>query len=150
MHHIAKQTKFLGGTLIEVQFQDGKVFQYDMKSFFDEFPQYEALKDRKLFLSGKCYPYSIIWNDDLDLSLEIVHEEGILIREEETSINDELGNEISKLRSSLNISQSELAKRTGINQSDLSRIESGKANPSLTTLQRIATGLGKRLSISFE
>lgn len=150
MHHIAKQTKFLDGTLIEVQFQDGKVFQYDMKSFFDEFPQYEALKDRKLFLSGKCYSYSIIWNDDLDLSLEIVHEEGILVREEETSINDELGNEISKLRGSLNISQSELAKRTGINQSDLSRIESGKANPSLATLKRIATGLGKELKISFQ
>lgn len=150
MHHIAKHTKFLDGTLIEVLFQDGKVFQYDMQAFFKDYPQFEALKKRELFLSGKCYPYSIIWNENLDLGVETVYEDGILVKEEIVSINDQLGSSISEIRSSLGITQSELAKRTGIDQSDLSRIESGKANPSLSTLNRIAEGLGKELKISFQ
>lgn len=46
------------------------------------------------------------------------------------------------------ISQQELAAYTGINQSDISRLESGNTNPSLRTLCRIAEGLGKKLIVS--
>ena len=35
------------------------------------------------------------------------------------------------------------------NQSNLSRIENGNGNPSVSTLHRIASALGKKLSISF-
>ena len=48
-----------------------------------------------------------------------------------------------------NMSQQELAERTGINRADLSRIENANANPSLKTLKRIAEGLGKKLEIRF-
>ena len=47
------------------------------------------------------------------------------------------------------ITQQQLSERTGINQSNLSRIENGNGNPSVATLQRIASALGKKLSISF-
>ena len=47
------------------------------------------------------------------------------------------------------ITQQQLSERTGINQSNLSRIENGNGNPSVSTLQRIASALGKKLSISF-
>ena len=45
--------------------------------------------------------------------------------------------------------QQQLSEKTGINQSNLSRIENGNGNPSVSTLQRIASALGKKLSISF-
>lgn len=54
-----------------------------------------------------------------------------------------------KARNETGITQQQLSKLTGINQSNLSRIENGNGNPSLSTLQRIATAFGKKLSISF-
>lgn len=50
-------------------------------------------------------------------------------------------------RKSLNLTQKELSKLTGIRQSNLSRIENGKCTPTLEMLQKIAAGLGKRVVI---
>ncbi|GAB7141054.1 helix-turn-helix transcriptional regulator [Deferribacterales bacterium RsTz2092] len=47
------------------------------------------------------------------------------------------------------MTQQQLADRLGINQSHISRLESGTYNPSLTFLKRVATGLGKELHIEF-
>ncbi len=52
-------------------------------------------------------------------------------------------------REELQLSQQELSRRTGINQSHLSRLESGNYNPSLKFLKRVAAGLGKEVHISF-
>ena len=52
-------------------------------------------------------------------------------------------------RESAGLTQSELAKKTGIAQGDISKIENGNANPSLRTLKRLAEGMGKRLRIEF-
>ena len=42
-----------------------------------------------------------------------------------------------------NMTQKELAEKTGIRQSNISRIESGASSPTVDTLARIAAGLGK-------
>lgn len=47
------------------------------------------------------------------------------------------------------MTQKQLSEKTGINQSNLSRIERGNGNPSVATLGRIAAALGKKVSISF-
>ena len=47
------------------------------------------------------------------------------------------------------MTQKQLSEKTGINQSNLSRIERGTGNPSVATLERIASALGKKISISF-
>lgn len=47
------------------------------------------------------------------------------------------------------MTQKELAEKTGIRQSNISRIESGSSSPTIETLSRIASGLGKRLKIDF-
>lgn len=52
-------------------------------------------------------------------------------------------------RKDAGLTQQELAKRTGIAQSDISKLERGNANPSLRTLRRLATGMGKKLHIQF-
>ena len=53
-------------------------------------------------------------------------------------------------RNAANMSQQELSKRTGIAQSDISKLENGSANPSIKTLRRLAEGLGMKLKITFE
>lgn len=52
-------------------------------------------------------------------------------------------------RKSKNMTQKQLAELTGINQSDISRIEKGTANPSLNTLRRLAKGMGMELQLKF-
>ena len=43
----------------------------------------------------------------------------------------------------------ELAKKTGIDQSDISKIETGNANPALSTLKRLAEGMDMVLRLEF-
>ena len=47
------------------------------------------------------------------------------------------------------VTQKELAKRMKTRQSAISRLESGRANPSLSFLQRLAEALNSRLEIRF-
>lgn len=61
-----------------------------------------------------------------------------------------LRNAIIYARNSANISQQELSRRTGVAQSDISRLENGNGNPSLKTLSKLAEGLGMMLKITFE
>lgn len=56
---------------------------------------------------------------------------------------------IFKARNEQSITQSELAVRTGIRQSNISRIEKGQSLPSISMLNKIAHGLGKQLQIKF-
>ena len=52
-------------------------------------------------------------------------------------------------RNAQHITQKELARRTGITQADISRIENGTRNPSLAMVKRIAEGLGMQLRLEF-
>ena len=52
-------------------------------------------------------------------------------------------------RTSMNLTQKELAEKTGINQADISKIENGTRNPSLNLLKRLADGMGMTLKIEF-
>lgn len=52
-------------------------------------------------------------------------------------------------RISQNLTQKELAERTGINQADISKLENGTRNPSLKLLKRLAAGMGMALKIEF-
>jgi transcriptional regulator with XRE-family HTH domain len=56
---------------------------------------------------------------------------------------------IVKARKEQQITQAELAARTGINQGDISRLERGTRNPSLNMLKKLASGLGMQLKIEF-
>ena len=56
---------------------------------------------------------------------------------------------ILKARNEKNLTQAELAKSSGIRQSNISRIETGQVVPSLATLRKIAKGLDMKLEIRF-
>ena len=52
-------------------------------------------------------------------------------------------------RKSAGLTQKQLSERTGIAQSDISKLEGGNANPSLKTLRRLASGMGMQLKLEF-
>ncbi|MCL2343802.1 MAG: helix-turn-helix domain-containing protein [Firmicutes bacterium] len=52
-------------------------------------------------------------------------------------------------RNEQGLTQEALAARTGIQRSNISRLESGNYNPSLEFLSRIAQGLGRELHVEF-
>lgn len=56
---------------------------------------------------------------------------------------------IADARISQNLTQKELAARTGINQADISKLENGTRNPSLNLLKRLADGMGMDLHLVF-
>ena len=69
---------------------------------------------------------------------------------------DELNTEFSLVRALLDarkaagMTQKALADKTGIRQSDISKYERGRGNPSLKTLERLANGLGMQCRVVFE
>lgn len=52
-------------------------------------------------------------------------------------------------RKASGLTQKQLSERTGIAQADISKLESGNANPSLKTLQRLAAGMGMKVKVEF-
>lgn len=139
----------MDNNIIRVYFQTGEVMKYDVSNLYEKYPQMRALNDRKLFCSGHLAgAYGIIWNEELDLEVETIFEEGELERMESVSANILVAYAIAYARDKAGVTQVELARRTGIDQSDISKIERGVANPSVATLERIATALGGELKIS--
>ena len=69
---------------------------------------------------------------------------------EEYDIDVEVRDLVISTRSAANLTQKQLAQRSGVSQSNISKIENGNYQPSLSTLKRIAGALGKRLVVSFE
>ena len=49
-----------------------------------------------------------------------------------------------------NMTQKELAEKSGVRQSNISRIENGTCSPTIATLEALARGMGKKLTVSFE
>jgi DNA-binding XRE family transcriptional regulator len=149
MFHKAIKLEYKEGTTLELTFQDGKVKRYDMSALFCKYPQLTALRDRTLFTSGQLLgPYGIVWNDDLDIEAETIYEDGETVREEKPAAFVMVGNAVAAARARKGISQKELSDLTGIDQSDISKIERGIANPSINTLNRIARALDAKLQIS--
>lgn len=52
-------------------------------------------------------------------------------------------------RISQNMTQKELAEKTGIAQTEISKLENGTRNPSIKLLQRLADGMDMVLNITF-
>lgn len=58
--------------------------------------------------------------------------------------------ELRWLRQRDGMTQAEVASSTGMTQQQIARLESGRANPTIETLDKLAHGLGRRLRIEFE
>ena len=63
------------------------------------------------------------------------------------SIQESIVNEIKKLRIRNNITQEQLSRLSGVPFATINRLENGKGNPTLSTLQKILDVFGYQLSI---
>ena len=52
-------------------------------------------------------------------------------------------------RKKMHLTQKQLSQRTGINQADISKIETGVSNPTLKMLNRLAEGMDMTLKLTF-
>ena len=151
MHYIATKVRFLQDVTVELTYQDGKVVQYDMSQMFIKYPQLEELRiNRKLFESGHLDVggYGIVWNDELDFDATSIYEDGVVVGEVETTINQQIGVLLSKTREELNMTQTELSKKSNIDQGDISKIEKGIGNPTIAKLNKLFKALGKSISLT--
>ena len=68
---------------------------------------------------------------------------------EELEVEYAIMNEMLNLREEFGMSQSQLSAKTGITQPDISKLENGKANPSISILKKLAKAFGKKLHVQF-
>ena len=88
--------------------------------------------------------------DDLDRYLQKqVQDPEFAAEYERTRPEFEVMRAIIGARIESNMTQEELAEKTGIRQSNISRIENGTSSPTVHTLARLAAGMGKKLRIEF-
>jgi ribosome-binding protein aMBF1 (putative translation factor) len=80
--------------------------------------------------------------DDLDPEARAVYEE--------TRLAGQIAQAIYDRRTALGLSQSELAKRAGMTQPAINRLETGTTLPSSRTLFRIARALDAGLVVAFD
>ncbi len=62
---------------------------------------------------------------------------------------DKIIQTLIEARRASGLTQKELSELTGIAQGDISKLETGNANPSLRTLIRLAEGMGMQLKVEF-
>lgn len=152
MTHKIISVKPMKNSILLVEFLNGIEKTYDIKSLYSIFPQFKAFEtDNELF---KCVTvdtggYGISWNDDLDLDAEDIWEDGIEVNKKEVDIKAILAESLMNARETVNMTQKELSEATGIHQADISKIERGLANPSLSTLKRLARGMNMELHFTF-
>lgn len=152
MMHRIKSIRTKDDLIISATFFDGTVKEYSINKLFDTCPQLKALENKDLFNNIGIDPggYGVSWNDDLDLDAETIWEDGIEVGKDNVDIMSELAARLIEARSKIGFTQKQLAEKTGIYQADISKIERGLSNPSISTLQRLAEGMGLQIEVNFK
>ena len=153
MTHRIVSVNTLNNMTLSVVFQNGIVKILDVQTLYSMFPQFKAFEripDLFQQVHVDTGGYGVSWNDTLDLDADTLWKNGI-----ETDLKQDVGLlhlfavNLINARDHAGLTQKQLADRTGIHQADISKIERGIANPSISTLQRLAEGLGLALKIHF-
>lgn len=149
IHQHGVKLYFKEGTTVEVLFSDGKTKRYDLINIINKFPTLNPLKNREFFLKGKLeHTFAIVWNDEIDIDIEDIYYQGKDVKNldpyKECAL---IGFQIKQKRLEKEMTQKDLSRLTGIDQSDISKIEKGLFNPSILLIKRIAQGLGCELKI---
>ncbi len=63
---------------------------------------------------------------------------------------DLLAHSLKKIRLKQHLTQEQLAEKTGLDKPQISRIENGKANITLATINRIAAGLNAKINFEVQ
>lgn len=89
---------------------------------------------------------NLTFKDDLNQQLKDPE-----FKKEWDALEDEyqLINSLIKARVESGLTQKELSERSGINQANISKIESGDSSPSLKTMKKLADAMDMELRIEF-
>ena len=90
----------------------------------------------------------IPWGVDGD-EMKKRYEDGV-VPQLNQDIRTEFAKQMREIRLSQNLTQQVLADRVGTKKSNISRMESGRYNPSLDFMVRVADCMGKHISITLE
>ena len=114
--------------------------------------QWAAIK-RRMRKDKWSEPRIVFWQAVYENLSDKYHKKGIIFREELPQAKEPLcyttGKQISDIRREQGLSQKEMAKKIGISQQLISRVEKGRENVSVSTLANMARALNKRIEISF-
>ena len=69
---------------------------------------------------------------------------------DERDVFEEIRNQIIKIRTDLGITQKELARKAGLTQANVSKIEKGISRPTIETLIKLARALGRQLTVRLD
>ncbi len=78
---------------------------------------------------------------------EELKDEGFRLLWNEREAAYKVARELLRLRRQQGLSQSEVARRAGLKQPAVARLESGAVKPTLDTLQRVAHALGREVEV---
>lgn len=98
-------------------------------------------------------PRIVFWQAIYENLSDKYRKKGIIFRLEMPQVKEPLcyitGKQISNIRREQGLSQKEMAKKMGISQQLISRIEKGRENVSVSTLANMARALNKKIKICF-
>ena len=148
MHRIITKLDILDNMVFNATFADGEIVSFDVKTLFEKYPVFKALEDETLFKQLKIdgVGYGVMWNDELDLSSDGIYIRGKHIGKTEPDLKIVIGQAVSEAREERNMSQRDLSSESGIMQAEISKIEQGKGNPTIRTLEKLAKALGRTVS----
>ena len=142
---------FKEGTTYDTLYDDGIVRRYDVLNSAKDYPSFNQLKNRKLFLKGRVTTYGIIWNYEIDISGWAAYDFGKDVTNEYSDLETYLvGYRLKRARLKHRVSQEELAERTGIDQATISKIEKGGMNPSVKTIMKIVKALNAKIKLTIK
>lgn len=107
--------------------------------------------ENEAFLSAFFLTQGIIYDNiraDGD-EMKKRYEDGV-VPQLNQEIRTEFAKQMREIRLSQNLTQQVLADRVGTKKSNISRMESGRYNPSLDFMVRVADCMGKHISITLE
>ena len=67
--------------------------------------------------------------------------------QEHTPARQEIAAQLRQVRKEQGMTQERLAEKVGTRKSNISRLESGRYNPSLEFLEKVAGGLGREIEV---
>lgn len=84
-----------------------------------------------------------------ELTDELIQDPGFKKEYDSLQTERDIALAIISARNNAGMTQNELAKKSGISQADISRLETGNRNPSIALLQRLAQAMNTVLRIEF-
>jgi DNA-binding XRE family transcriptional regulator len=84
------------------------------------------------------------WND---LKKELLQDPAVKREYIRSKPHYEVARALLKARLNKRLTQAELAKKAGVSQVIIARLESGTSNPTLNTIQKVADVLGKKIRL---